>query len=352
VSQHIKEKVSSETIGVFFVTLISNNRLIKNTLKDMELISICIATYKRKEYLNVLITSIFNQKNIDEYKIDIIVTDNDPNKSALEVVEKLSVGIPDIFSIQYFTQFEKSIPKTRNVCVQNCNRTSKFIIFVDDDEFADEYWIINLLNTQKEYNADLVCGPVYPKFVEKPKKWIVEGEFFIRSYYKEIKSGEERSKSGTGNLLVKSKLLFDLEKPFNEAMALTGGSDVELTSRLHLKGAKIIWTFEAVVYEWIPKERANFKYIKQRAFRLGNEMWRLSNDKSLLKRLSLIVHGFLRVFIGTIFVLPTLLISVFFGWHFLIKSIRLIVRGAGFASGAMNYNYQEYKQRCQLCQSN
>ena len=100
----------------------------------------------------------------DGGKIEIIIVDNDPEGSAKDIVNdiKESFKVP----ILYFDQSIKNISLTRNVAVKNAN--GDFLLFIDDDEYADSEWVINLYSTLKEYNADGVFGLVIPEFENPP----------------------------------------------------------------------------------------------------------------------------------------------------------------------------------------
>ena len=56
---------------------------------------------------------------------------------------------------------------------------------------------------------------------------------------------------------MRTSALARLDALFDERMALSGGSDVELFRRFAAQGHSIVWADEAVVFEWVPRSRAN-----------------------------------------------------------------------------------------------
>ena len=112
-------------------------------MKKRILCSINIATYKRPDFLRQLIKSLLKQKGIENINLEIIVVDNDVNQSAISIVSEFSNQ--SNVSISYYNQPEQNISLTRNMGLDNAS--GKYIAIIDDDETADSYWIINLLNT-------------------------------------------------------------------------------------------------------------------------------------------------------------------------------------------------------------
>ncbi|MBN1797656.1 MAG: glycosyltransferase family 2 protein, partial [Spirochaetales bacterium] len=119
-------------------------------------ISVCIATYKRPQFLKKLLHSLDKQKTEGCFSYSIVVVDNDPACSVAAVVagfkKKSSV------KVEYYMQPVKNISLTRNMCVSKSD--GDYIAFIDDDEYACGEWLYELYNTMKEYKADVVHGYV------------------------------------------------------------------------------------------------------------------------------------------------------------------------------------------------
>ncbi len=307
-------------------------------------ISICVLTIRREDELCKLLDSI-NNIEIDEssYSVEIIVVDNDENASAKSAVEIIKSSIR--FPLRYVHQPVRGIPQSRNAAIKASKKETDFIVFVDDDEVVDKDWLFQLVSTQKKTNADVVCGPVYSRFKSEIPRWIEEGKFFERVGYNSFSDCSEvyYRKIKTGNLLLRKSMLDKLNGPFDESMALTGGSDTRLALELHKRNAKMVWAANANVYEWVPESRANAGWICRRAFRTANhEVFLRTIEKGSNQVIQVFADGLLRFLFGII-ALPFMYIkSLFIGKHILVHHIRILYRGAGMMSGCFGYRYNEY----------
>ncbi len=225
-------------------------------------VDICIATYKRVDLLKKLLESIVAQTLDKSIKIRVIIIDNDPNKSAQNMVNSFfSVNaLPYIYDMQP----EKNISITRNKALDYID--AHYLVFIDDDEWATPDWLNNLLLASTQYDADVVFGPVMPQFSEVAPDWISKGGFFNRNT---SKSGDIKIHGGAGNTLVRNPKKFKTILRFDPEYGLTGGEDTDLFHRLYLSSAKLVWSDAALVYEVIPPERMTVNWMLRRALRGG-----------------------------------------------------------------------------------
>ena len=77
-----------------------NNKFIKDSQGKKIICSLCIATFKRTALLRKLIQSLFEQKKIDDIILEIIIFDNDIEKSAKEIVAEFSDQTSTTFGTQ------------------------------------------------------------------------------------------------------------------------------------------------------------------------------------------------------------------------------------------------------------
>ena len=296
--------------------------------------SICIATYKRPELLKKLLESLYAQKISDEITIEIIVVDNDLDKTAGNVCNSFS-NTKNI-EIYYLTQPKKNISLTRNKAVHKAS--GEYLLFIDDDGYADHNWISELLKSLKKFNADAVFGTVIPYFEDGIPEWIKNSHFFKRIIQK---TGESSKFLRTTNCIVKSKLIKSLNGPFDPEYGLSGGEDGILFGKLAIQGAKLIFCAEAIVYDFVPRERANLRYLTKRTFRIGitytKRIISTSNYKIAI-RLPLLIKGIIYTLIS---ILLFLLCSPIKLWrsHWYLK----IVSNLGHIAGVFNIRYEIYK---------
>ena len=98
-------------------------------------ISVCIATYRRLERLEALLSDLSRQQLLPS---EVIVVDNDAEGTARAVVERCLAARPP-FPIRYDIQPQKNIALTRNRTVELASR--EWLAFVDDDERAPDSWL-------------------------------------------------------------------------------------------------------------------------------------------------------------------------------------------------------------------
>jgi succinoglycan biosynthesis protein ExoM len=303
------------------------------------LISICVATYRRPEGLKRLIAGLDRLIFLDreQPRIEVIVVDNDPTCSARAFCKQLQSQFK--WSIKYFSEPQRGISYVRNKAVAEVATNADFMLFIDDDEVPEPDWIEQLLIVQQEYDADVVAGPSLPFFPEPDlPKWVTSGHFFEPQRYP---TGYRLKYAGTNNVLVRARILREMDRVFDERFALTGGEDSHLFMRLDRAGYKLVWADLAVVYEWVPKSRTNVKWILQRGYRCYGTYSLCEKElepllKVLVKRIS---TGTGRIAIGIVSLLPAL----FLGKAQSVQALLQISRGAGILSGLIGKSYNEYQ---------
>jgi succinoglycan biosynthesis protein ExoM len=296
--------------------------------------SVCIATYKRSQLLRKLLDSILLQNLPDNVKLQVIVVDNDMEKSAEHIVKEYENRDNIIF--EYFVQPEKNISLTRNLAVNNSK--GKYLLFIDDDEEADKNWISNNIDALNKYNADGVFGSVIPLFHDRTPGWMKEGNFFTKDC---PPTGHTAVYTRTSNCLIKADLIKSEQGPFDPAYGITGGEDTHLFTRLIRKGANFISSKEAIVTEFIPPERTTIKWLFKKSFQTGNTATRrmIENaDNKLLRKAELFFRAIVFEILSFILIivhLPSKKTST--------KWLMKFASNAGHIIAVIGFNYKGYK---------
>ena len=295
-------------------------------------IDICVATYKRPDWLRKLLDSLLKQECGRQTRIRIIVVDNDREASARDVVEEFQAHSP--IEIVYDIEPEQNISLARNRAISHAR--GDYIAFIDDDEIAAPDWIENLLNTAQRLDADVVFGPVLPLYTDDMPEWIIQGRFFERPRYD---TGTEMPHGGTGNVLIKRELLGKLHGLFLHEYGLTGGGDTEFFMRVCESGAKMLWCDSAIVYERIPVERMTISWLVRRAYRGGQTGKRLFCRKMTRRRIILWHLEKMAVLSLSILVLP---VGCLLGRAKLVRILQRIAICAGQLTGRERFLFYEY----------
>ena len=228
-------------------------------------VDIAIASYRRPKGLHRLLGS-FQRLRFPGTPPDlrVVVVDNDAAGSARAVCEDARSWLE--IPLVYLVEKRRGSPQARTAAVAPASGRADAIAFIDDDEVPSPQWLAELLRVQAETGADAVAGPCEPLFEDPVPRWIERGRFFDRPRHA---TGARIDYAFTHNVLVRTRALAALDSLFDERMALSGGSDGELFRRLAASGRAIVWADEALVFEWVPRSRANARWILERAFRVG-----------------------------------------------------------------------------------
>ncbi|MEB3885687.1 glycosyltransferase [Lyngbya sp. CCY1209] len=296
------------------------------------LISICVATYKRPDDLKRLLKGFedltFDQ--IDAPEIEIVIVDNDASGSARSLIDEVALTFK--YPLRYDIETQQGVSYARNRTIANSSDETDFIAIMDDDEIPDRNWLENLLIVQEKYEADVVAGPVIPYFesdVDVPD-WINKGKFFAPKHYP---TGQIMDVAYTNNVLVRSKLLKQLETVFDERFAIQGSEDTHLFMQLHKQGAKIVWADEARVRERVPQSRISLTWLLERGYWgwSARSLFERELYPSLYIQGTRFIKGCVLVAIGIV----SIPIALFRGQYAVNQALLSIWRGAGTLSGLL-----------------
>lgn len=221
-------------------------------------VSVCLATFRRNERLRAVLQDLARQDRLPD---QVVVVDNDPAGGARVVVEQFAnSGVP--FKIDYDIQPVPNIAITRNRTVQLAS--GDWMAFIDDDERAPNYWLRELLNAAENYQADAVLAPVEPEVPADAPAWIRRGRFYDFPHQPEG-ADVPLNCMRFGNALVRADRLRAEPQPFDPRHGLMAGEDLDLLVRLVHKGAKIVWSEKAPVFEAIEPKRLSLRFLALRA---------------------------------------------------------------------------------------
>jgi succinoglycan biosynthesis protein ExoM len=229
-------------------------------------VSIVVVTFYREAMLARTVRSCLVQRGIDPSAVEIVVVDNSPDATARGVAETLRdeaarVGVP----LRFVHEPRPGVSHPRNAGVKAA--AAELVAFIDDDEVADPLWLYRMLRCQERHRADIVVGPVFPVFeTERASR-----DPFWRWFYTmaaEGPSGEIAKRGGgTHNCLFVKRNCCPSDEPFDPALGLTGGEDSRFFLSVARRGGRMVWCDDAIVREFVPAARSNWRFALRRRFR-------------------------------------------------------------------------------------
>lgn len=228
-------------------------------------IAICVCTFKRPALLGRLLTSLAGQATDGAFDLSVTVVDNDREGSARDTVAAFRTDSP--LPVRYVIEPEQNISLARNRALTTA--AADYYACLDDDEFADRAWLLNLYRTIAETGADGVLGPVRAVYDNAPPAWLVKGRIQERKEFPTGTALADPKFCRTGNVLFSGGLIAAQEVLFDPRYGRSGGEDIDFFRRMIAAGRRFVWSNEAVAYEVTPPERQTRSYYLRRALLRG-----------------------------------------------------------------------------------
>lgn len=150
-----------------------------------------------------------------------------------------------------------------------------WVAFIDDDCHAAPDWLQTLTNSQAVTGDPVQAGETVLIPDGSPSPWVPDRLFGKAGYptHSRIPGRENLLNTAyTRNVLVdlaKATSVIGRPKPFNEQFAQTGGEDIEFFQLLNVRGMRIRFVPDAIVFETYPHPRTTLRWWVLRGIRNG-----------------------------------------------------------------------------------
>jgi glycosyltransferase involved in cell wall biosynthesis len=316
-------------------------RRIKNYNVGDPRIAISLCTYNHAERLVVLLEALDKQrlKAVHDGQILVIIVDNCETGSANEVGR--AYGSCGRFSSVYVSERRKGLAFARNSALTAARDAgATHVAFIDDDEVPEAEWLDSLFLCLCQRRAAAAIGPVYPVFETPPPAWLAPSSFVRRrSHVKGLLEDGYTSNCIVDMLAIDScSLRFEMR--FNE----TGGEDTFFFRELVRRGGKIAWAEDAIVHEFIPRNKMSAKWLWRRWYRTGALEAELSqyDASSALGKVITLTRGLARIVVGSGYVIAGSVRGVLGKPEAFVASFYTMCRGAGLVAKVFGHDYREY----------
>ncbi len=233
------------------------------------LVSIVIPTFRRPASLARALASCSAQTPAPDG--EVVVVDNCPVRSAQGTAEAAArdCALP----IRYEHEPVAGVAAARNRGVAVAR--GSIVAFLDDDQEGESGWLAELLAAREAYDADAVFGVQMATFDPSSHDASITGldALYLTPFDRHFPDAtglihpRRYASLGTGCSLFHTRVLG--KDPFDPALGLAGGEDSALIKRLVREGRRIVWCKEARVYDYVPLERASFRFLLKRRFSSG-----------------------------------------------------------------------------------
>ena len=244
----------------------------------MTCLAISISTLHRPDGLERILRSLAAQERPsgEAFELKVVVVNNDPDDPSPEEVAS-RVRSDSGLDIEVLAEPRRGVAPPRNRGIGRAAELAGpegLVGFVDDDEEVTDGWLLEMLRVKRDHRAEIVTGPVVPRFEEDPPSWILEGGFFDKPVRP---TGQQRPWAFTNNVIFDAHLLDRLEVWFDESF-LRLSEDRHFFQRLARSGARIVWAADAVVVDSIPPARATSGWLIRRMRTVGRCVAPLRRD--------------------------------------------------------------------------
>lgn len=287
-------------------------------------------------------------------RLALVVVDNEvvpTHRAAVEAfnVEHWAGGA------HYVHEPVPGIPQARNAALTKALEfDTQWIAFIDDDEEAGFGWVSELHAAAYRHGrlnralnqvvpADVVWGPVYRVFPSNAAKWRRRGAQVGGGKAE----GAELSTAVTNNVIFNARLVRELDLRFANELQFVGTEDTRFFRELHSAGARIIWSFEPVVYETVPWERITLRANVRASFRKGIIVVSSARAAAHFTKAKYIRQALRRVLAGTmkISIAPlALILGPSKAMHAFDSGCRNVAEAAGLICGLRDYEFRYYER--------
>jgi succinoglycan biosynthesis protein ExoM len=294
---------------------------------------IAVLTYKRPETLDQLLSAYASMARPEDAGLKLLVIDNDQQGSAKQVVDLWRGRIEGLL---YVLEGRRGIPVARNRAIDEAMALqADALCFIDDDEYPDRQWIVNLLDCWKQTGANLLGGPVE---VAPPPEGATVWQKMINTSLASRQLRKNRAVERavatnarytivTNNWLCDLKWLAKAGLRFDEKLLVTGGSDTAFFRAARAIRCITAWCPDAIVFETMGLERLSMVYQFRRGAYQSLTNFRIKTPRVTAKIVvSAVLIACLRAVLGVL-----LLIVPIFGR----ASPVMAVRSVGWAVGRM-----------------
>jgi glycosyltransferase involved in cell wall biosynthesis len=235
--------------------------------------TVLVCTYNRAQVLPRALDAIDQLEAPPGKSWELIVVDNASTDNT-ETIVKDFIARSKV-SARYIREERQGHARAMNCGVAASH--GEIIAHTDDDGLPERDWLLRINEAFEVHKAEIVFGPVRPKWEFRPPKWYSErfvGRFALLDYGNVpfVVANAEQAFFGVNHAVRKS--LYSKQGGYREDLGPLGrtsrvGEDTEMFLRSLARGVRIVYEPTVVVYHFIPASRCRKSDIRQRVWQNG-----------------------------------------------------------------------------------
>jgi GT2 family glycosyltransferase len=230
-------------------------------------IVVCIPTFRRPQHLQLTLESLMLQRTKRRFAVVVVENEATSREGANVAGAFLQGGnLPGICIVEPRQGNCYAINAAFETALANFASATSFLM-IDDDEIASVDWLERMVDAADTTRADLVGGPVLPRFSDAMRARLEHHPAFCPAYQK---SGPVPVIYGCGNCLISRAVFEKLVDPtFDLRFNFLGGGDTDFFTRCRRAGMSFHWAADAVITETVPESRTRSSWLALRGLRIG-----------------------------------------------------------------------------------
>lgn len=250
-----------------------------------------ICTLDRHDRLARAVRSLLVQDVPPGMAHEILVVDNSATANARELVAALGRDRPGL--VRYRHEPRTNISHARNTGVAEAR--GRYVAFMDDDMVAPACWLAAAYGTMERTGADVLLGGVVPEFEDaegwgsrlaEPARWFGRALPTTDGTVLAARRDGHIPGAGIGNAVLRRSVLPEGRAAFDPAFGRSGGEDTDLLQRLGQRGAVSVFSAQAWMAEFVPRDRGTPAYLSRRRYLNSQQFVRAAVKNSTWKALT------------------------------------------------------------------
>ncbi len=230
-------------------------------------VSLCIPTWRKPEGLRRLLEHVARLEAPGPLTI-VVLDRSDEGRTGEAATQGASSQFPFPLVRRVETPGSRGLGDRAAWSAACAEPGADFVAVLTQDEFPAPRWLAEMVGTAVRYHADVVGGPVFPRF-EDPRHWLAKSGLYAPRRF--VSGPVDAIEGGVPLLIRRDALAPYLAGPVSEGLGSGGGGHREFLARCRSDGRRFAWADDARLWKTVPPAQATVRWLLTRAFRSGIE---------------------------------------------------------------------------------